>query len=279
MGGRSFARPPFPAASVPSTQAIQRNRNRAAVISSASPSDRASSWSPSNARGGRTASRIPLVSSPSRSQVPCIGPRNMLPTSSSVATEGAKPAFARVAVHRSKTSLAAARSPWFHVGADQRLPCTLVYRINEQQALRRNDRGVGFVLLGQDALRHRAGMSGEALLLVPEPMIERRIEPDEIIQERPLKQFQTFRIANGCLSQQADINPEPIVEQHEVIAIRLQPSGVRPESDPQFMHRLAERRPRLLALASAPEQSGQSRPQHLSRPGKRQHSEHRTGLA
>jgi hypothetical protein len=154
-----------------------------------------------------------------------------------------------------------------------------VYRVNEQQALRRDDRRICFVLLGQDALRHRAGMSGEALMLVPEPMIERRIEPDEIIQERPLKQFQTFRSFNYRVSQQADINPEPIVEQHEVVAIRLQPPGVRPESDPQFMHRLAERRPRLLTLAPAPEQSGQSRSQHRFRPGKRQHSEHRTGLA
>jgi hypothetical protein len=111
-------------------------------------------------------------------------------------------------------------------------------------------------------------------------MIERGINPCEIIEERPPKEIQAFRPRNRCRHQNTGIDLEPIIQQQETIAIRLQQrSDARPKGDPQFMHRLPERRPSLFVFAPAPQQCGQPGPQNLTRPGKRKHCEHCPRLA
>jgi hypothetical protein len=108
-----------------------------------------------------------------------------------------------------------------HLGADQCLPCSLVQRINEQQSLSRNDRGVGLVLLGQHTLGHRTGGPGQAIVLVSQPVIELGINADEVFKKRPLKQLQAAGLGGRCSRQYSDVHPETVIQQREVVAVRL----------------------------------------------------------
>ena len=78
----------------------------------------------------------------------------------------------------------------------------------------------------------------------------------------------------------ASIDPEPIVQEQKMIAPCLeQCSGVRPEADPELMHRLPQRCPALFTFAPAPEQGDELCTQYLPRSGERQHGEYGPGLA
>ena len=96
-------------------------------------------------------------------------------------------------------------------------------------------------------------MSRQTLTLKLQPMIEGGIKPCEVIEERPPKQLQAFRLRSRCRRQNTGINLESVIQQQKMITIRPQQrSDARPKGDPQFMHRLPERCPRLLVLAPAP---------------------------
>ena len=69
--------------------------------------------------------------------------------SSSVAREGARPASARIAAHRSYAQPCLGAIALIYAGADQRLPCTLMNRVDIKQSLGRIDRRAGLVLRGQ----------------------------------------------------------------------------------------------------------------------------------
>jgi hypothetical protein len=77
-------------------------------------------------------------------------------------------------------------------------------------------------LHGQQAVGQRTSVSTQALALVLQPMIERGVDPREIIDERPLKQLQAFGSGNRCCRQHTSINPEPIIQQQEMIAVGQQ---------------------------------------------------------
>src|SRR5579872_1116888 len=103
---------------------------------------------------------------------------------------------------------------------DQRLPGAFVNLIDGQQSFRRRDFSFGIGLNFEYAFGYRSGESCDALALFPEPTIERWVEPDQIIEECGLEKLQCLRMRHGCSVEQAGVNPEPIVEQHQMITIR-----------------------------------------------------------
>ena len=126
-------------------------------------------------------------------------------------------------------------------------------RVDIEQSLGRIDRRAGLVLRGQHGVSHRSCMSRQTLTLKLQPMIEGGIKPCEVIEERPPKELQAFRLRSRCRRQNTGIDLESVIQQQKMITIRPQQrSDARPKGDPQFMHRLPERRPSLLVLAPAP---------------------------
>jgi hypothetical protein len=107
-------------------------------------------------------------------------------------------------------------------GSDQGLPGTLVKRIDKQQPIRGGDDCVGLVLFGEYTFCHGTSMPAQTPSLLPQPLIKRGVDSDEIIEKRPLKQFQPLRLRYSRCPEHKGIHPDLILLKQKVIAIRLQ---------------------------------------------------------
>ena len=237
---------------VPSTQEIQRNRDRAAVISSASPRDRASSRSPSRARAAER-------------RVGCPGSRHEAQVSGRTDLHG-QSCF-RQALRRAKrsqagicqgggasveASRAAARSPWTMCAGSA--PAMRPHgRVNEQQSFGRSDRCTrsriarpGRLSATERACRVRRWRSSSSHRSNAASSPVRSSSSVRWNSSKP------FGLRNRRCRQHAGIDPEPIIQQPKMIAIRLQQHvGARPEGDPQVHAPIAE-----ATRAPAPSRAG-----------------------
>ena len=206
------------------TQEIQRKRDTAAVISSARPGSDPSCREPSNVRGGSTQRRIPcltlfdFVTTGSES---CA--RGVPRINAAVSGEGSRPTCSRALEHRSKASRAAARSPCSSMRADQGLPRAFVH----VRSIVNNCSAAAIRALSLAARNEALPPPPTTPVASPADAVPRasrrmrdRAHPDHRAgwAETPAG----LRIRGSRSSRHTHIDPESVVEQDQVVAVRMQ---------------------------------------------------------
>ena len=121
------------------------------------------------------------------------------------------------------------------------MPRAFVQPIDCQQLLGCGDPRFRLTLGGEHFLSHRQCKLRQALTLLLEPAVERRVQPIQIIEHRRPKYLQTARIGRRRPGEYANVHPESLVEHDDLIAVSLQQDGgTRPQCVLQFVQRLSQ---------------------------------------
>jgi hypothetical protein len=104
------------------------------------------------------------------------------------------------------------------MGAHQSTPGTLVRPVDAQQALCDGDHGIGTGLLAQQGFRDRAGAVAQALTFCRQPLVERRVDAVELVEQFAVEQGKRRGIGRGGSQHLDDIDPDGFRADRQMVA-------------------------------------------------------------